>query len=267
MYSMDLDVQFLSLMTNNDDLPYNSGIKIMKLRHLKFGIIALLSIFLFMYPALSQSTSYTAIVNRFSGGQVGQTIRATTPNQLADSIYAVIRPSKKLLPAINISLGTVNLSQLQNTIRSKGVSALYYEFDPQSIWTGKSSWKLINVSSVKSRNKTYGLEFSKSGYRRIEEPLPFTVIGMQGTSPNLRFDNSAVTLIDETEIGFTLDTGNSGIKSPWLDQYLKSKDSRLRLRVLSDLEIQDIQICISNPPNIQEKCPTPPDYLIRLSRR
>lgn len=97
----------------------------MKLRHLKFSIIALLSIFLIVFPALSQSTSYKATVNRFDGSQVGPTIRASISNQIADGIYAVIRPSGNPLPQINISLGTVTLNTFQNTIRSKGVSVQY----------------------------------------------------------------------------------------------------------------------------------------------
>lgn len=237
----------------------------MKLRHLKFSIIALLSIFLIVFPALSQSTAYTATVNRFNGSQVGQTIRASTPNQLADRIYPVIRPGNPL-PKINISLGTVTLKTFQNTIRSKGVSAQYYEFieGNGSVFVSKSPWNLIDVSSVRSSSATYGVVLWRNGYSS-QGQIPFRVTGMQGGSPALRFDRSSVTLQDGRNIDFTVEAGNSGINSPWLGQYLKSKDSRLSLRALSDFDIQQMQKC-KNFPMIQEECPTPPDYSIRLSR-
>lgn len=234
----------------------------MKLRYLKFFIIALLSIFLIVFPALSQSTAYTATVNRFNGSQVGQTIRASTPNQLAERIYPVIRPGN-LLPEINISLGTVTLNTFQSTIRSKGLSAEYYEFI-QGGTSSKTPWNSINVSSVSSSSATYGVVLWKNGYSNPGH-IPFRVTGMQGGSPALRFDRSSVTLQDGRNIDFTVEVGNSGINSTWLGQYLKSKDSRLSLRVLSDFDIQRMQICRNNP-MIQEECPTPPNYLIRLSR-
>lgn len=236
----------------------------MKFRYVKFFIIGLLSIFLITLPALSQSISYTATVNRFAGSQVGQTLRASTPNQIADRIYTLIKPSRNPLPKITISLGTVNLSKLQSSIRAKGVSAQYYEYI-QGVDFSKDPWKLINVSSIQSSSKTYGILIGKNGYLNPKQPISFKLLGMQGGSKKLRFDRSSQTLVDGTEISFTVETGNSGIKIDWLGQYLRAKDSRLRLRVLSDWQIEDIQICKNNPA-IQRECTRPPNYSIRLSR-
>lgn len=228
----------------------------MKLSHLKFSVITLLSVFLIVFPALSQSASYTATINRFRGVQVGQTIRANTPNNLADSIYAVIRPSGNPLPKISISLSTDSLSTLQKTIRSKGVSAQYFEFGQGNIWTGKSPWNLVNVSSIQSTSATYGVSFAKSGYMS-SQPIPFRVTRMQNGSPRIRFDRSSETLVDSISIGYTVDAGNSGIKINWFEQYLR-KDSRLRLFPIETNE------CMNQSPNSQSGCPL--HYSIRLSR-
>jgi hypothetical protein len=242
--------------------PINSGVTTMKLRYLKFPIIALLSIFLIVFPALSQSRSYAATINRFGDSQVGQTIRASTANKIADGIYAVIRPSSNPLPKINISLGTVSLNKLQETIRSKGVSAKYYEYI-QGGTNFKDPWNPINVSSLRASSKVYGVSLSRKGYSDTEE-ISFKVTAMQGGSPALRFDRSSVSLVDGTKIDFTIEAGNSGINPTQIGSLLSQRDSRLHLRVLSDLEIQDIQNC-RNQPQRQQQCTIPPDYSIKLS--
>jgi hypothetical protein len=159
-------------------------------------------------------------------------------------------------------LGTVSLNKLQETIRSKGVSAKYYEYI-QGGTNFKDPWNPINVSSLRASSKVYGVSLSRKGYSDTEE-ISFKVTAMQGGSPALRFDRSSVSLVDGTKIDFTIEAGNSGINPTQIGSLLSQRDSRLHLRVLSDLEIQDIQNC-RNQPQRQQQCTIPPDYSIKLS--
>ncbi|WP_404790154.1 hypothetical protein [Altericista sp. CCNU0014] len=237
----------------------------MKIRYTKFFVIALLFIFLITFPVLSQSTSYRATVNRFGGSQIGKTIQAGTPNDLANRIYTAIRPSNSPLPKINISMGTVNLSAFRNTVQSKGISADYYEFIGGAT-VSKSPWQQINISSIRPSSTIYGVLFSKNGYRSVTvTQIPFRVRIIKNGDPILQFNSLVTTLVDGSIIDYTLDTNNSGIQSEWLNQHIESRDSRLRLRVLSDLDRQMINNCRSMP-MVQQDCPSPPKYSIRLFR-
>jgi hypothetical protein len=199
----------------------------MILQYFKFYLIILLSAFLIIFPALSQSLSYTATINNFRGDRVGQIIRANTPSQLADIIYMRIRPLGNPRPPISIPLGKVNLSTLKSILRTRGISDRYFEFAQGTILTGKPSWESIQVSSIRSLNTTYGISFSKSGYEDISGPIPFRVIGIQNGNPSLRFESSSISLDDNSAIYYAVNSGNSGIQIDWLKKYL-GKDSRLR---------------------------------------
>jgi hypothetical protein len=247
----------------------NKGFITMKIRHIRFSIFTSLLIFFITFPVLSQSRSYRATVSRFGGGQIGQVIQAGTPNDLANRLYTVIRSSSEPLPKINISLGTVSLSTFSNTVQAKDISTVYYEFIGGGSKLSKSPWDLVNVSSIRSSIKTYGVLLSKKSYFMTTQ-IPFRVQGMKNGVPILKFDRLSTTLVDGTIIDYTLDTGNSGINSKWLNQNLESRDSRLRSTVRSAFEFEMIEPCSRHPAQQGGGgCSSPkpkPKYSIQLSR-
>ena len=239
----------------------------MKIRHIRFSVFTSLLIFIITLPVLSQSASYRATVSRYSGSQIGQTIQAGTPIDLANRIYAVIRPSNSPLPKINISLGTVNLSTFRNTVQSKGISANYYEYiKVQSV--SKPSWDLIelSLSSVRPSSKIYAVSLRKNGYL-MTATIPFRVTGTRKGDPILKFDRLKEILEDGTFFWYALDIGNSGVQSDWLIKNIRSRDSRLNLLERSHFQCErSSEGSATKPVQGGNICFSPPKYLIRLSR-
>jgi len=238
----------------------------MKLCYFKFSVITFISFLVIVTPAFSQIAPYQAkIIDDLQTGKVVITIMANTSDELTHKIYSTIRPQKNPQPEINILLGTISLSKLQESLRKKGVLEEYFEFDKTAnIWTGKDPWKKTNVSSVRSLNKIYGVLFSKNGYDEMV-PTPFKVIKVNDKNPLLRFENLSVSLADSTKVYYMVEVGNSGIKLDWFQQYLK-KDSRLIM-----MSAQTFIECKKRLQSINgmadQRALECPNFLIKLSRQ
>jgi hypothetical protein len=243
----------------------------LKFKSQYFVPITLLSLFLSITPALSQ-VLYKATVNSQNGGQTAQVAHSSDVNKLANSIYKLIKPQANRRPNITVSLGTVNLNTFQNSLRSKGISAEYYEFlgSPSFSKSGWQSTEPINMSSVRSRSTFYGVVLTKSGYGGTEK-IPFKVTEIRNNTPIVKFDRSQINLKDGTTITFTIDAGNSGLNPTLVGKLVTEKDSRLLMSQRS--------VTIANAPapgcassNVQRSCggenssAGSVDYSIKLSR-
>jgi hypothetical protein len=169
-----------------------------------------------------------------------------------------------------VSLGTVDLNTFQNSLRSKGISAQYYEYLGSSSFS-KSPWQQINISSAQSKSKSYGMVLTKSGYTETSQ-IPFKVTELRNNTPTFKFDRSKISLSDGTTITFTIDAGNSGLDSTQLGTVLTRQDSRLSmLKSRSNYSnASPVDRCVYQP-QIQEPCNggnegNNADYLIKLSR-
>jgi hypothetical protein len=186
------------------------------------------------------SPTYSAVVSKFQGSQVGQVAPAGTMVQLANGIYRLIKPPVKPLPDLKVSLGTITLNTFQNSLRAKGITAQYYE-SLEAPRPGKPDWNPINVSSVSSLSKFYAVRLSKRGYSDTEE-IPFRVVSAQGENSNLRFDRVSETLKDGTIIILAVDPGSSGVDPQQVGDPLSRIDSRLVWYSMESV-LESIQRC------------------------
>ncbi len=246
----------------------------MKFKPYYFVPVTLLSLFVSITPALSQ-VLYKATVSRPNGGQSAQITTSSDVNELANSIYKLIKPQGNRRPNVTVSLGTVDVKKFQNSLRSKGISAQYYEYLGSSPFT-KSPWQDINISSVQSKSKSYGMVLTKSGYTGTSQ-IPFKVTELRNNTPTFKFDRSKVSLSDGTTITFTIDAGNSGLDSTELGTVLTRQDSRLSMLEFhsNTSNVNDTSNAMPRDPMgcgvVQGPCGrsnggNSADYLIKLSR-
>lgn len=199
----------------------------MKFKSYYFLPITILSLFLSFPPALSQIL-YRATVTRTNGERISQVASSSNINQLADSIYKLMKLQGNPQPNVTVSLGTVNLNTFQNVLRSKGISAKYYEHLRSSSFSKPDNWKPTNIPSIRSKSKFYGVVLRKSGYAETSQ-IPFKVTQLRNNVPTLMFDRPKVSLRDRTTITFDINTGNSGLNPIQLEELLTTKDSRLSI--------------------------------------
>jgi len=251
----------------------------MKSKPYYFVPVTLLSLFISITPALSQ-VLYKATVSRPNGGQSAQVASNSDLNQLANSIYKLIKPQGNRRPNVTVSLGTVDLNTFENLLRSKGISAQYYEHLGSSSFS-KSPWQKINIPSVRSKSKSYGMVLTKSGYTGTAQ-IPFNVMDLRNNTPIFKFDRSQVNLKDGTTITFTIDAGNSGLNPTQLGTVLTRQDSRLSMLEFhsNTRNVSDISNVMPRDPMgcaqsvVQAPCGqgnggnggNNADYLIKLSR-
>ena len=219
-------------------------------------------------PTVSSSTKsqalYKAVVIsskslRSTGRIIGQVSSSRNIEELANSIYPLIKPPGDPSPEITIPLGTTSLINFSQSIKSKGVSVQFYEFSTSTSSGGfKNPWIPISASSVQPGNKSYAMALGKSGYSATTE-IPFRMFSDNDNVSMLKFDREETSLEDWIRIFFYVDPGASGDQNTVMQlvKTLRKKDSRLRPIVQST--------CADIPPQMQQGC-DPLKYIIRLSR-
>lgn len=228
--------------------------------------IALISLFflLSLYPTLAQSP-YKVTIKTINGLQVGQPFNTSNNiNDLVDIIYQRIKPPENPRLIISIQLGSVNLKEFQNLVKSKDISAKYYEFPPNSL-INKFFGDEINPELIHSTNRNYGVILSKSGYRETEV-IPFKVTQIIDNNPILNFSDSEVNLYDKRRVLFILDTDNSGLDRDEIADAINSKDYRLSPSGYNNLEAYHSCIeFIRRNPQVQMGC-REVNFVVILSR-